>query len=240
MARPVSTNKFLVAGMVFGIALLAFAQYQIRYPAAWDEIKLGMSRAEVYTLAGNPSQSTGDIKGDFWFVDKTTQQHELHTFFEDEKVTSVYVLRRVGTKHHFRNFYIRDESVPPIPTVTYCQLRGNWQHFDGKTVRVETRLYWFQHGYYFFDEACSNAQAEDPSLIDDNRTAVSFEEIQRETLWNQLQNFPHNRFSSPIAMIAATGRFTRRFPGLNRSDAIGSRTSFHFEINRIEKAVQSE
>lgn len=229
-----------MAGSVLCIGLLVFAQYQLRYPEAWDGVKLGMTREEVYSLVGTPSATTGDIKGDFWYCDRVTQQHELHTFFEDERVVSLYVLRRIGSKHHFRNFYAKDEFVEPIPRVTYCQLRENPNYFDGKTVRVETGLFWFQHGYYFFDEVCAESDAGDPSLIDEGRTAVSFEERQRASLWNQLQEFPHDRFSSPIARIDAIGRFARRFPGLNRSDAIGSRTSFHFEISRIEKAIDPD
>jgi hypothetical protein len=235
MFRPILTNKFVMSAIVIGIAFVAFARFQLSYPAQWDGITLGMSREEVYSLVGNPSQSTGDIKGDFWWQDKLTQQHELHTFFEDEKVISMYILRRIGTKHHFREAIVRSDFIEPIPTVLHCQLRRNWEHFNGKTVRLETGIYWFQHGYYFFDEACSDSRSVDPSLINEGRTAVWFDEEQRELIWNQLQSFPHDRLSAPIARIEVIGRFTRRLPGLNRTDGITSRTSFHFEIDRITK-----
>lgn len=234
--RSILTNKFVMASIVVGVAILAVARFQLAYPTQWDEVKLGMSRAEVYELVGNPSQSMGDIKGDFWWVDNFTQQHELHAFFENEKVISMHILRRIGTTHHFRQMVARSES---IDTVSYCQLRENWQFYNGKTVRLETDLYWSIHGFYFADKACSISDSQHPSLPHDGLTAFTFEESQADALSRRFDKFPLNALS-PVARIVVIGKLSRRIPGPILSDMIADETSFNFEIDSMEKAVQSE
>ena len=92
----------ILAGMLASvIAILLFVNYQSTYPSNWNQIKVGMTRQQVYELAGTPSVTSGEIKGDFWFQRKTLFTHELWVFFEADVATSIGGKRYLGTEQQY-------------------------------------------------------------------------------------------------------------------------------------------
>ena len=122
-------------------------------------------------------------------------------------------------------------DVSKVPTVSYCDLRNDPGAFSGKIVRVKyADLSWFEHGYFFLDSACANDQ--DPYLIDNDRTSVSFYKANSAQIFDDLEYM--RRSNSPIGVeIIAVGRFLYERPK-GRSDGIEDRTAYHFEIYSIE------
>jgi hypothetical protein len=115
-----------------------------------------------------------------------------------------------------------------IPTVEYCDLRNDPRRYDGKIVRLNTKLNWFMHGYFLSDNNCSG-------VGDEARTSISFYQPNAEEIGNLINQFrePQKRWET-VDMIAV-GRFKYESPR-NYSDGIEDRTSLHFEIYKIESA----
>jgi hypothetical protein len=115
-----------------------------------------------------------------------------------------------------------------IPSVEYCDLRANPQKYDGKIIRVKTKLYWFMHGYYLANGNCSEGD-------DKANTAISFYPANSSGIGVTLDKFrkPYEPFG-PVN-LAAVGRFTYK-DKLGGTDSISDRTHLHFEIYEIESA----
>src|SRR5262245_6291422 len=110
------TNKILTGLLLVLLAcavvtqLFNFIRQQSEYPAAWDEIHLGMTREDVYNRISLPTSSgLDDIKGVEWVNDKLTQNHVLWVSFENDKVRFLQIKRFIGTKEHFSAQVIRSE-----------------------------------------------------------------------------------------------------------------------------------
>ena len=94
-------KKILVGAVFVAVVTIAFLCWQLRYPDGWDRIQLGMPRQEVYALTGPPTVDTADIKGAFWYQQKTILFLELQVYFEADKVAGFYVTQYIGTDQHF-------------------------------------------------------------------------------------------------------------------------------------------
>lgn len=103
-------KRIVVAALAIILAFVIGGEF--RYPPTWNEVHLNMSRDEVYQLADRPSYSMGDIKGDFWLQDGLFVTAEMHVYFDGDRATNLYIIRRVGTKEHFLVFGVRDEFLP--------------------------------------------------------------------------------------------------------------------------------
>lgn len=89
-----------------------FVGREFAYPAAWDEIRLGMSREQVLEKIGEPSYDLGEIKGAFWLYDRLLTISELNVYFDGEVASMVSIERRVGTDEHFYRHAIRFDFQP--------------------------------------------------------------------------------------------------------------------------------
>ena len=98
--------------IVFALVLLAlFVRRQLTYPRAWDDIHVGMTRTEVYSLVSSPGQDWGEIKGAFWVEEKLTGTQELWIYFEKDRVVNMSITRRIGTAHSYYVQHLRHESI---------------------------------------------------------------------------------------------------------------------------------
>jgi outer membrane protein assembly factor BamE (lipoprotein component of BamABCDE complex) len=93
--------KILAGLLGLVISFLLFVNYQSAYPSNWNQVKTGMTRQQVYELAGLPTEDSGEIKGAFWFQAKMLTIHELHVYFEGDTAKYVDVTRYVGTSQEF-------------------------------------------------------------------------------------------------------------------------------------------
>jgi|SRR5215203_5022141 len=94
-------RKVLICSLVVALIGIGFLSQQLSYPPSWDVIQLGMSRQQVYELAGPPTVDTTDLKGAFWFKRKLAIHQELQVFFEGDKAVGFYVAQYIGTDQHF-------------------------------------------------------------------------------------------------------------------------------------------
>ena len=117
-----------------------------------------------------------------------------------------------------------------LPVVEYCDLKNNPRKYNGKIVRVNTRLNWFMHGFFLADANCSGEG-------DDARTSISFYDPKRAELYKYLEQFREAGKGWEPVKIVAVGRFRYETPR-GFSDGIEDRTSLHFEIYKIESAFR--
>lgn len=141
-------------------------------------------------------------------------------------------------KYFFRYLEPFDNGkISTLQVVPYCEVKQNPTKYDGKLVKIDARLFWFMHGYFLQDQACS--EAIDAKYLDSSRTAILFAEIRGDELHQQLRAFHSpGKLFTPVRIIAV-GRFTFRSPG-GYSDSINDRTPFHFELFSIEHATVEE
>ncbi|MGD9589165.1 MAG: hypothetical protein AB7Q37_01125 [Pyrinomonadaceae bacterium] len=95
--------RYKILAVLFSliISIVLFLSYQLQYPSPWDQIHAGLTRQQVYALAGLPTDDSGEIKGAFWFQSKLLITHELHVYFEQDVAKTVDVTRYVGSEQEF-------------------------------------------------------------------------------------------------------------------------------------------
>lgn len=117
-----------------------------------------------------------------------------------------------------------------VPKTKYCDLVNNSYKYDGKIVRVDANLCWYDHGYFLEDLNCSS---EDES----SRTAIIFNKENREEIWNSLEKHKKpGELWKPLEIIAV-GVFRYKFSS-GGSDHIADRTLLHFEIYNLEYSAR--
>lgn len=115
-----------------------------------------------------------------------------------------------------------------IPTLKQCDLKNNPRQYDGKIVRLQDEIKWYQHGYFFEDANCLDKG-------ETGRTAVWLYEPKRKQLYKELESpIPNERWQS--VKITAVGRFSYKWLAhpIGSAGNIEDRTSLHFEIFQIE------
>lgn len=120
-----------------------------------------------------------------------------------------------------------------IPSVEYCDLRNNPYKFNGKVVRLTTDLQWFMHGYFIYDASCNDRFEGDG--LDESRTAILPYKENWAEIYEYLRKFHEAGKSWEPLQITAVGRFQYKH-AKGFSDGIEDRTSFRFEIYKIESA----
>lgn len=103
-------KKYLLTASVIAVVTLPFVHSQLAYPTAWDAVQVGMTRLEVSALVGDPAESMGELKGDFWVSDNLTVRHSLQLNYSQNEVFSLYIYRSVGLGEHRQTFSVRAES----------------------------------------------------------------------------------------------------------------------------------
>ena len=107
------TSMSMRTRLAAALALIAFSGWlgmQVRYPASWYEIHLGMTRAEVSERVGPPTFDAKDIKGAFWERNGPIETTELWVYFDHDVATMVAIERRTGSSEHFYRQVFRSES----------------------------------------------------------------------------------------------------------------------------------
>lgn len=121
-------------------------------------------------------------------------------------------------------------NLAEIPFLQYCDLKNNPQKYNGKIVRVNAKLSWFMHGYFFADTNCS---AEDDSA----KAAISYYEPHSEVLHKELEKYRQPKQMWEPLRVTVVGSFKyERTRGY--SDGIEDRTPLHFQIYKIESAAK--
>lgn len=128
----------------------------------------------------------------------------------------------IWVKFHFRTYSYEEVISAHVPKTNYCDIVNNPFKYDGEIVRVNTKLYWFMHGFYLADENCRGEG-------DSTNTAITFNESFRANEPDYFNKFI--RFKS--VEIIAVGVFKYKFL-TGGSDSIEDRTKLHFEIYSVE------
>lgn len=118
-------------------------------------------------------------------------------------------------------------SSTALPILAYCELVNNPARYDGRVVRVRSRLALGIHGLLFLDRACSDW---------DKQTAVIFNEKDLDEIRRVLVEAggpKHYRYE-PLDLVAV-GKFKRVTP-TGESDSYVDTSPLHFEVLRVETA----
>lgn len=91
MYKKIFACTFLIAAVAVMIG-----KRQLSYPPSWSEIKVGMSRQEVYERTGPPTRDSAEVKGAFWYLDTFVQTQKLQVYFVDDRVQTFYISQQVG------------------------------------------------------------------------------------------------------------------------------------------------
>ena len=120
-----------------------------------------------------------------------------------------------------------DINFAHVPTVDYCVLKNSPRGYDGKIIRLKTRLHPNDsHGWYLTD---ANCQGEG----DQSSTAITFYEPKSEELVSYFRKFQKSRPFVAILETTVVGRFSyKNFIG--RDDGMNERTHLQFEIHTVE------
>lgn len=88
--------------VTLGIVLVLgtfFVRRQLAYPAAWDQVHVGMSRQEVYDRIGAGGGEWPGWKGPFWYHRNSIMWHELQMSMTGDRVQALWITRYVGQHH---------------------------------------------------------------------------------------------------------------------------------------------
>ena len=91
-------NKAAIGIILIALATF-FIQRQFKYPSAWDQIHVGMSRQQVYDLIGLGGGEWKGMKGPFWHDSGIILWHELELGMSGDRVIAVRVNRYLVERH---------------------------------------------------------------------------------------------------------------------------------------------
>jgi hypothetical protein len=91
-------NKVAIGIILIALAMF-FIQRQFKYPLAWDQIHIGMSRQEVYDRIGPSGGEWPGWKGPVWRDSGIIVWHELDLSMTGDRVTTIRVNRYWGEHH---------------------------------------------------------------------------------------------------------------------------------------------
>jgi hypothetical protein len=100
-------NKLAIGIIILALAVF-FVRQQLAYPAAWDQVHVGMSRQEVYNLIGPGGGEFQGWKGPFWRDSGIFIWHELELSMAGDQVIAIRINRYWGEHHPLTN--VRSES----------------------------------------------------------------------------------------------------------------------------------
>lgn len=76
----------------FSISLVFFVRQQFTYPEKWNEIQLGMSRQEVYSLIGRGGGEWSGWTGMHWIESHTILKQDMDIYFEGNRAHSITIV----------------------------------------------------------------------------------------------------------------------------------------------------
>lgn len=84
-------KSLLIVGALF-LALFVYVAFYL--PPGWRSVSVGMSRADITAMLGEPDFDSGDIKGCFWFRGVAPVRFELQVFFGPESKVQMFSIRQ--------------------------------------------------------------------------------------------------------------------------------------------------
>lgn len=109
---------------------------------------------------------------------------------------------------------------------SFCDVRGNPSHFDGKIIRIKATYTFMIHGALLYGEECPKlGRSTEDTIVVGFNSEKDYEYIA-------------NINETPIN-IQAVGRFSVVEPS-HKSDTLGDRTPYRFEIICLEKAEKKK
>lgn len=121
------------------------------------------------------------------------------------------------------------ETPNETPILAYCELANNPEKYNGKVVRVRTKLNHFIHGAFFSDENCAGRGKTTAVIFNPERANEIIKKLESET--------KSEEFGFWGAEVIAVGKFSRVKP-TGESDALVDNIDLRFEILEIEKAFK--
>lgn len=112
------------------------------------------------------------------------------------------------------------------PELSTCDLANNPIKYDGRIVRVKAKLYFFIHGFSFFDPSCADEHKQIGVKFNDRNSQIE-DKLNKEAK-------PIYGYGMPV--IVAIGKFERVTPS-RKSDALIDNAYLTFEIYEIEKII---
>jgi hypothetical protein len=105
------SRTWLLLRLTFVALLLAGAAvYLLRWPSGWAAIDLGMQRANVVALVGEPTVDGGRVEGQFWVDQRRLARYELWIAFDKTgRVAAFTVDRRLGTAERFHQSRLKGD-----------------------------------------------------------------------------------------------------------------------------------
>ncbi len=122
----------------------------------------------------------------------------------------------------------KTDAPPEMPILAYCELANNPEKYDGKIVRVSTKLWFFIHGSFFSDKNCAGEGKQTAVIFNTERQEEIVDKLTKET-----KSEEYGFWGMP--KIIAIGKFSRVNP-TKESDAMVDNVDLRFEILEVEKA----
>jgi hypothetical protein len=116
------------------------------------------------------------------------------------------------------------------PILAYCELANNPEKYDGKIVRVSTKLWHFIHGTYFTDKNCYDEGKQTAVIFNEQRSDEIIDKLTKET-----KSEEYGYWGMPNVIV--NGKFSRVKP-TRESDAMIDNVELRFEILEVEKASE--
>ena len=78
--------------LFFSISLVFFVRQQFTYPEKWNEVRLGMTRQEVYDLIGEGGGEWSGWTGRHWIESHTILKQDMDIYFGDNGASSIIIV----------------------------------------------------------------------------------------------------------------------------------------------------
>lgn len=106
--------KILIVGLL-GLSLVVgiVALNDLRYPAVWDQIRLGMTRAEVYDLIGESGGEWSGWSGMYWHHNGILIRNQLELYIDPTDCVTIISLKHQSSFPTIHDLWIvRSEHRP--------------------------------------------------------------------------------------------------------------------------------
>jgi hypothetical protein len=82
-------KKIFIILLTLAVLLALIIGQDLIYPSEWNQIHLGMSRQEVYSVVGQGRDKDSNWTGHFWNDSGILFRNEIEVFFANDKVSNI-------------------------------------------------------------------------------------------------------------------------------------------------------
>jgi hypothetical protein len=122
-------------------------------------------------------------------------------------------------------------SQTEMAQLSVCDLANNPEKYNGRTVRVKAKLFFFIHGFSFIDPNCADEKKQIGVIFNEKHSLQIEDKLNKEA--------KPNDYGYGMPIIVATGKFDQVTPS-RKSDSLIDNVYLRFEIYEIEKVILND